>query len=75
MNILLPAEVGLTSAQDPQFKSSFMDVYTASTLQVPWHAVLGEPPWPGLMLLLDRARAVVLTYAYMLRPSYLLLMP
>jgi len=30
----MSAEVGLTFAQDPQFKTSFMDVYTASTLQV-----------------------------------------
>ena len=31
---MVSAEVGLTFAQDPQFKTSFMDVYTASTLQV-----------------------------------------
>ncbi|KAL3162377.1 hypothetical protein ABBQ32_010055 [Trebouxia sp. C0010 RCD-2024] len=35
-------ESGLLSVNDPQFMSSFTNVYNAPSLQVPWHAVLGN---------------------------------
>jgi hypothetical protein len=35
-------EGGLKSADDPAFKRSFIDVYHAASLQVPWYAVLGN---------------------------------
>lgn len=35
-------ENGLLSVDDPQFQSSFTDVYNADSLQVQWHAVLGN---------------------------------
>jgi len=35
-------ETGVTSATDPQFQKSFENVYTASSLQVPWHVILGN---------------------------------
>ncbi|KAI3430746.1 hypothetical protein D9Q98_009158 [Chlorella vulgaris] len=35
-------EHGLQSASDPLFAKSFMDVYTAQSLHVPWYAVLGN---------------------------------
>jgi tartrate-resistant acid phosphatase type 5 len=33
---------GLNTTDDALFQQSFMDVYTAPGLQVPWHAVLGN---------------------------------
>ena len=38
--LILPA--GLRGPADPQFNASFSHVYTAPSLQVPWHAVLGK---------------------------------
>ena len=35
-------EGGLNSLDDPEFAQSFTDVYTHPSLQVPWHAVLGN---------------------------------
>src|SRR5215475_12727935 len=35
-------ENGVTSVNDPQWQSSFEKVYTAPSLQVPWHAILGN---------------------------------
>ena len=35
-------EGGLNSLDDPEFKQSFTDVYNHPSLQVPWHAVLGN---------------------------------
>jgi tartrate-resistant acid phosphatase type 5 len=35
-------ETGVKSTNDPKWKSSFEDVYTAPSLQVPWYAVLGN---------------------------------
>eukprot|EP00698_Gefionella_okellyi_P002460 TRINITY_DN1231_c0_g2_i1.p1 TRINITY_DN1231_c0_g2~~TRINITY_DN1231_c0_g2_i1.p1 ORF type:complete len:356 (-),score=33.19 TRINITY_DN1231_c0_g2_i1:400-1467(-) len=34
--------VGVSSTTDPQWKTSFEDVYTASSLQVPWYVALGN---------------------------------
>ncbi len=33
---------GVRSTTDPQWKTSFDDIYTAESLQVPWYAVLGN---------------------------------
>lgn len=35
-------ENGLLSVNDPQFRASFSDVYSAESLQVPWHTILGN---------------------------------
>ncbi|CAL8470778.1 g10320 [Coccomyxa elongata] len=35
-------ESGLTSVEDAQFDTSFTHIYTAESLQVPWHVVLGN---------------------------------
>ncbi len=35
-------EDGVVSADDPQWRTSFEDVYTAASLQVPWYATLGN---------------------------------
>jgi len=35
-------ETGVKSTTDPLWKTSFEDVYTAPSLQVPWYAVLGN---------------------------------
>ena len=35
-------EDGVASVDDPQWQSSFENVYTAKSLQVPWHVVLGN---------------------------------
>ena len=32
---------GLSSTSDKMFKTSFTDIYTDTTLQVPWYLVLG----------------------------------
>lgn len=33
---------GLLSVDDTQFQTSFSEVYSADSLQVPWHAILGN---------------------------------
>jgi tartrate-resistant acid phosphatase type 5 len=38
---------GVRSADDPQWKTSFEDVYDAPSLQVPWHAALGNHDYRG----------------------------
>jgi tartrate-resistant acid phosphatase type 5 len=38
---------GVKSADDPQWKRSFEDVYTASSLQTPWYAALGNHDYRG----------------------------
>jgi acid phosphatase len=40
-------EDGVASVTDPQWQSSFENVYTAPSLQVPWHAVLGNHDYHG----------------------------
>lgn len=40
-------ENGVQSATDPQWKSSFEDIYTDSSLAVPWHVVLGNHDYRG----------------------------
>jgi acid phosphatase len=35
-------EDGITGVDDPQWKTSFEDVYAAPSLQVPWHVILGN---------------------------------
>jgi len=35
-------ETGVTSTTDPQFQKSFENVYTAQSLQAPWHVILGN---------------------------------
>lgn len=40
-------ENGVESVSDPQWQSSFEDVYTASALQTPWHVVLGNHDYRG----------------------------
>lgn len=41
-------ENGVTSAVDPQWKSSFEDIYTAPALQTPWYALLGNHDYRGV---------------------------
>jgi acid phosphatase len=38
---------GVQSADDPQWKRSFEDVYTAPSLQTPWYAALGNHDYRG----------------------------
>ncbi len=40
-------ENGVQSAVDPQWKTSFEDVYTDPALQVPWHVALGNHDYRG----------------------------
>jgi acid phosphatase len=40
-------ENGVSSASDPQWKSSFEDVYSAKSLQIPWIAALGNHDYRG----------------------------
>ncbi len=40
-------ENGVATVDDPQWQSSFEKVYTAPSLQVPWHAVLGNHDYHG----------------------------
>jgi len=40
-------ENGVASVDDPQWQSSFEKVYTAPSLQVPWHVVLGNHDYHG----------------------------
>lgn len=41
-------ENGVTSKDDPQWKSSFEDIYTAPALQTPWYALLGNHDYRGV---------------------------
>jgi tartrate-resistant acid phosphatase type 5 len=38
---------GVASVDDPQWQTSFEKVYTAPSLQVPWHAILGNHDYHG----------------------------
>ena len=38
---------GVTSVDDPQWQQSFENVYTASSLQVPWYPILGNHDYYG----------------------------
>jgi acid phosphatase len=38
---------GVTSARDPQWRTSFEDVYSAASLQTPWYAALGNHDYRG----------------------------
>jgi tartrate-resistant acid phosphatase type 5 len=40
-------EDGVQSVDDPHFHASFEDVYTAPSLQTPWHAILGNHDYHG----------------------------
>jgi acid phosphatase len=40
-------DYGVVSTDDPQWKESFEDVYTAPSLQVPWHVILGNHDYRG----------------------------
>jgi acid phosphatase len=40
-------ESGVKSVDDPQWKTSFEDIYTDPALQVPWYAVLGNHDYKG----------------------------
>jgi acid phosphatase len=40
-------EDGVASVGDPQWKTSFEDVYAAPSLQVPWHVALGNHDYRG----------------------------
>jgi tartrate-resistant acid phosphatase type 5 len=40
-------EDGVASVDDSKWKTSFEDVYTAPSLQVPWHAALGNHDYHG----------------------------
>ncbi|WP_068089460.1 purple acid phosphatase family protein [Novosphingobium rosa] len=40
-------ENGVASVQDPQWRSSYEDVYVAPSLQKPWHALLGNHDYKG----------------------------
>jgi acid phosphatase len=41
-------EDGVQSAADPQWRTSFEDIYTASSLQVPWYVALGNHDYRGV---------------------------
>jgi acid phosphatase len=40
-------EDGVASAADPQWRSSFEEIYTAPSLQIPWYAALGNHDYRG----------------------------
>ena len=40
-------ESGVTGIHDPQWQSSFEDVYTEATLHRPWHVILGNHDYRG----------------------------
>lgn len=40
-------EDGVTGVTDPQWKTSFEDVYAAASLHVPWHVALGNHDYHG----------------------------
>jgi tartrate-resistant acid phosphatase type 5 len=41
-------EDGVQSVTDPQWRTSFEDIYTASALQIPWHVALGNHDYRGV---------------------------
>jgi tartrate-resistant acid phosphatase type 5 len=41
-------DTGVESANDPQWKTSFEDVYTAPSLQTPWYVALGNHDYRGV---------------------------
>ena len=41
-------ENGVRSVADPQWRSSFEDIYTAPSLQTPWHVALGNHDYRGV---------------------------
>ena len=50
-------EDGVQSATDPQWRTSFEDIYTSSSLQVPWFVALGNHDYRGVpQAQLDYAR-------------------
>ena len=40
-------EDGVVSTSDPQWRASFENVYSAASLQVPWHVILGNHDYHG----------------------------
>jgi acid phosphatase len=40
-------EDGITGVSDPKWKTSFEDIYSAPSLQVPWHVILGNHDYHG----------------------------
>jgi acid phosphatase len=38
---------GVSSVDDPQWKTKFEDIYTAPSLQLPWYAILGNHDYRG----------------------------
>lgn len=40
-------EDGVASASDPQWRSSFEEIYTSPSLQIPWYVVLGNHDYRG----------------------------
>jgi len=51
-------EDGVTSIDDPKWKTSFEDIYTAPALQVPWYVALGNHDYHGnTQAQLDYAKA------------------
>jgi acid phosphatase len=40
-------EHGVKSVDDPQWQTSFEKIYTATSLQIPWHVVLGNHDYHG----------------------------
>jgi len=41
-------EDGVQSAADPQWRTSFENIYTASSLQIPWYVALGNHDYRGV---------------------------
>jgi tartrate-resistant acid phosphatase type 5 len=41
-------ENGVQSASDPQWRSSFDEIYTAQSLQIPWYVALGNHDYRGV---------------------------
>jgi tartrate-resistant acid phosphatase type 5 len=41
-------EDGVQSASDPQWRSSFEDIYSARSLQIPWYVALGNHDYRGV---------------------------
>jgi len=40
-------EDGIAGVADPKWKTSFEDIYTAPSLQIPWHVILGNHDYHG----------------------------
>jgi len=52
-------EDGVASIQDPHWQQSFDHVYTAPSLQVPWHSILGNHDYKGrVQAQLDYAKTI-----------------